>query len=437
MKWYKKLHWQIIIGLIFGLLWGLLSSLAGFNEFTSNYIRPFGDIFITLLKLIAVPLVLASLVVGVTSLNDMTKLSRMGGKTIGIYMITTVFAISIGLACVNIIQPGKTLPEETRTSLMESYGESVESRGDAAQELLEQSPLQFIVDIVPENFFAAASDNGNMLQIVFVAVLLGIGIVQIPLQKSQVLINVFEALNDVIIKIVDFIMMLAPYGVFALMAVVIIDLAGDDIGQALILLKALGWYCLAVIIGLLIHVMVVYSSLFKIFSKMKLKDFFKAIQPAILLGFSTSSSVATLPVTMERVEKNLGVEDEVSSFVLPVGATINMDGTSLYQAVAAVFIAQALGLDLSIAQQLTIVLTATLASIGAAGVPGAGIIMLVVVLQAIQVPVEGIALILGVDRILDMLRTAVNITGDAAVSVAVAYTEGLLGPLHLDEDAVE
>ena len=437
MKWYKKLHWQIIIGLILGLIWGLLSSMAGFNEFTSDYIRPFGDIFITLLKLIAVPLALASLVVGVTSLNDMTKLSRMGGKTIGIYMITTVFAISIGLASVNIIQPGKTLPEETRMSLMESYGESVEGRGDAAQELLNQSPLQFIVDIVPENFFAAASDNGNMLQIVFVAVLLGIGIIQIPLQKSQVLINVFEALNDVIIKIVDIIMMLAPYGVFALMAVVIIDLAGDDIGQALILLKALGWYCLAVILGLLIHVIFVYSSLFKIFSKMKLKDFFKAIQPAILLGFSTSSSVATLPVTMERVVKNLGVEDEVASFVLPVGATINMDGTSLYQAVAAVFIAQALGLDLSIAQQLTIVLTATLASIGAAGVPGAGIIMLVIVLQAIQVPVEGIALILGVDRILDMLRTAVNVTGDAAVSVAVAYTEGRLGPLHLDEDATE
>lgn len=434
MKWYRKLHWQIIIGLILGLIWGLLSSIAGFNDFTSNFIRPFGDIFITLLKLIAVPLVLASLVVGVTSLNDMTKLSRMGGKTIGIYMVTTVFAITIGLTSVNIIQPGKTLPEETRTSLMESYGEGVQERGDAADQLLEQSPLQFIVDIVPENFFAAASDNGNMLQIVFVAVLLGIGIVQIPLQKSQVLINVFEALNDVIIKIVDLIMKLAPYGVFALMAVVIIDLAGDDISQALVLLKALGWYCIAVVIGLLIHVIVVYSSLFKIFSKMKLRDFFRAIQPAVLLGFSTSSSVATLPVTMERVENNLGVEDEVSSFVLPVGATINMDGTSLYQAVAAVFIAQALGLDLSIAQQLTIVLTATLASIGAAGVPGAGIIMLVIVLQAVQVPLEGIALILGVDRILDMLRTAVNVTGDAAVSVAVAYTEGKLGPLHFDED---
>lgn len=437
MKWYRKLHWQIIIGLILGLIWGLLSSLAGWNTFTSNYIRPFGDIFITLLKLIAVPLVLASLVVGVSSLNDMTKLSRMGGKTVLIYMVTTVFAITIGLTAVNIIQPGKKLPETTRTTLMESYGGDVESRDEAARELLEQSPLQFVVDIVPENFFEAASDNSNMLQIVFVAVLLGIGIVKIPLQKAQALINVFESLNDVIIKIVDLVMKTAPYGVFALMAVVIIDLAGDDISQAISLLNALAWYCMVVVVALLLHVMIIYSSLFKIFSKMKLKDFFKAIQPAILLGFSTSSSVATLPVTMDRVENNLGVDEEVSSFVLPVGATINMDGTSLYQAVAAVFIAQALGLDLSIAQQLTIVLTATLASIGAAGVPGAGIIMLVIVLQAIQVPVEGIALILGVDRILDMVRTAVNVTGDAAVSVAVAYTEGKLGELHFDDDEVE
>ncbi|MEX0770530.1 MAG: dicarboxylate/amino acid:cation symporter [Balneolaceae bacterium] len=433
MKWYKKLHWQIIIGLILGLIWGLISSYAGFNEFTSDYIRPFGTIFVNLLKLIAVPLIVASLVVGISSLNDMAKLSRMGGKTILIYMITTTLAITIGLTTVNIMQPGKTLPEETRTSLMESYGESVEGRDEAARQLLEQSPLQFLVDVVPENATDAASDNSRMLQVVFIAVLLGIGIINIPLQKGEVLIHFFEALNDVVIKIVDFIMKTAPYGVFALMAAVIVDLAGDDLGQALTLLQALGWYCLAVIIGLFLHVLIVYSGLFKLFSKMKLRDFFRAIRPAVLLGFSTSSSAATLPVTMERVEKNLGVHEEVSSFVLPVGATINMDGTSLYQAVAAVFIAQALGMDLSIAQQLTIVLTATLASIGAAGVPGAGIIMLVIVLQAIQVPVEGIALILGVDRILDMIRTAVNITGDAAVSVAVAHTEGLLGDLHFDD----
>lgn len=434
MKWYKKLHWQIIIGMILGLIWGLFSSTAGLNEFTSGYIRPFGDIFITLLQLIAVPLVLASLVVGVSSLNDMTKLSRMGGKTVAIYMVTTSLAIIIGLTVVNIMQPGKTLPEETRTSLMATYSETVEGREEAAEAVQDRNIMEFFVDIVPSNFFEAASDNGNMLQIVFVALLLGIGLVKIPVQQGRALINVFESLNDVIIKIVDLIMKTAPYGVFALMAVVIVDLAGDDLSQALTLLSALGWYTIAVVIGLILHVLIVYSSLFKIFSKMSLKNFFKAIQPAVLVGFSTSSSVATLPVTMERVEKNLGVDEEVSSFVLPVGATINMDGTSLYQAIAAVFIAQALGMDLTIAQQLTIVLTATFASIGAAGVPGAGIIMLVIVLQAIQVPIEGIALILGVDRILDMVRTAVNVTGDAAVSVAVAATEDKLGELHFDDE---
>lgn len=434
MKWYKKLHWQIIIGMILGLLWGLMSSAVGWNEFTSDFIRPFGTIFINLLKLIAVPLVLASLVVGVASLNDTAKLSRMGGKTIVIYMITTIFAISIGLAVVNIMQPGKTLPEETRATLIQSYSDNVEGRDADAQELIDRSPLQFFVEIVPENFFEAASENSNMLQVVFIAIILGIGIINIPLEKGRSLINVFESLNDVIIKIVDLIMKTAPYGVFALMAAVIVDLTGDDLGQAMSLLQALAWYCVAVVIGLILHVLIVYSSLFKIYSNMKLRDFFKAIQPAILLGFSTSSSMATLPVTMERVEKNLGVDEEVSSFVLPVGATINMDGTSLYQAIAAVFIAQALGMDLTIFQQLTIVLTATAASIGAAGVPGAGIIMLVIVLQSVQVPVEGIALILGVDRILDMARTAVNVTGDAAVSVAVAHTEGKLGALHFDDE---
>lgn len=434
MIWYKKLHWQIIIGLILGLVWGLFASILGMGEFTSTYIRPFGTIFINLLKLIAVPLVLASLVIGITSLNDMTRLSKMGVKTVAIYMITTMLAITIGLTVVNVLQPGSTLPEETRESLMESYGENVEGRDAVAEEVQDRSFLDFFVDVVPENFFEAAGNNSNMLQIVFVAILLGIGLINIPAQKGQPLINFFESLNDAVIKIVDLIMKTAPYGVFALMAAVIVDLTGDDLGQALILLKALGWYCIAVLIGLLLHVFIVYSSLFKLFSKMRLRDFFRAIRPAILLGFSTSSSLATLPVTMERVENNLGVKEEVSSFVLPVGATINMDGTSLYQAVAAVFIAQALGMDLTIVQQLTIVLTATAASIGAAGVPGAGIIMLVIVLQSVQVPIEGIALILGVDRILDMARTAVNITGDAAVSVAVAYTEGKLGALHFDDE---
>lgn len=433
-KWYKQLHWQIIIGLVLGLIWGLIASVAGYSEFTIDFVQPIGTIFINLLKLIAVPLVLASLIVGVTNLNNVATLSRMGGKTIAIYMVTTIFAITIGLTVVNVMQPGDFLPAETQQQLMSNYEGNIEGSEDAAQEVLDRSPMTFFVDIVPENFFSSASDNSNMLQVVFVAILLGIGLIQIPEEKSKSLVNFFDSLNEVIIKIVDLVMKIAPYGVFALMAGVIVELAGDDIGQALNLLGALGWYCVAVVVGLLLHVLIVYSSLFKLYSKMKLTDFFKAIRPAILLGFSTSSSSATLPVTMERVEKNVGVDEEVSSFVLPIGATINMDGTSLYQAVAAVFIAQALGLDLGIAQQLTIVLTATLASIGSAGVPGAGIIMLVIVLQAIQVPVEGIALILGVDRILDMLRTAVNITGDAAVSVAVAHTEGLLGEMHLDDD---
>jgi len=432
-KWYKQLHWQILIGLFLGLIWGLIASVSGLSTFTVDYVKPFGTIFVNLLKLIAVPLVLASLIVGVTNLNDVTKLSRMGGKTILFYMFTTVFAITIGLTVVNVMQPGKALPQETQAELKASYSENIEGSEESAMEFKERGPLDFIVDIVPQNVVQSASDNGNMLQIVFVAILLGIGIIQIPKEKGRILIKFFDSLNDVIIRLVDFIMLTAPYGVFALMAGVIVDLAGDDLSKALDLLGALGWYCIAVLIGLILHVLIVYSSLFKFFSKMKLKDFFKAIQPAILLGFSTSSSSATLPVTMERVEKNAGVDEEVASFVLPIGATINMDGTSLYQAVAAVFIAQALGLDLSIAQQLTIVLTATLASIGAAGVPGAGIIMLVIVLQAIEIPVEGIALILGVDRILDMCRTAVNITGDAAVSVAVAHTEGLLGDMHLED----
>jgi Na+/H+-dicarboxylate symporter len=433
MSWYRKLHWQIIIGLLLGLLWGLLASQTGFNQFTEYWIKPFGTIFVRLLELIAVPLVMTSLIVGITSLSDIRKLSRMGTKTIAIYLTTTVLAITIGLTAVNIIQPGKVLPAQTREQLMSSYKENVSERSKSAESVLHRGPLDPLVEIVPKNFFAAAADNGEMLQIVFVAVLIGIGLVQISKDKSEPIIKLVDGFNDVIIKIVDYIMMLAPYGVFALMAALIVDLAGNDLHKAFELLYALGWYMFTVIIGLFIHLMVVYRGLFKIFSQMKFRDFIKGIRPAMLLGFSTSSSVATLPVTMERVEKNLGVHEEVSSFVLPVGATVNMDGTSLYQAVAAVFIAQALGLGLDIYQQITIVITATLASIGAAGVPGAGIIMLVIVLKAIHVPVEGIGLILGVDRILDMLRTTVNITGDAAVSVAVASTEGQLGEQHFDD----
>jgi Na+/H+-dicarboxylate symporter len=431
--WYRKLHWQILLGLVSGLIWGLISSQTGLNDFTTDYIKPVGTIFVTLLKLIAVPLVLASLIAGVANLNDVKKLSRMGGRTIGIYLITTVFAITIGLVVVNVLKPWEALPEATKATLMSSYSGNVAARTQTAEQVLDQSPLQPVVDVVPENLFMAMSSNSGMLQVVFIAVLFGIGIVKIKDEKSKILVDFFDAMNDVIIKIVDMIMVIAPYGVFALLSSVIIDLAGEDIGQALVLLQALGWYALTVLIGLILHVAFVYTTLFKMYSNMRMVDFLRAMRPALLLAFSTSSSAATLPVTMERVEKNLGVDEEVSSFVLPVGATVNMDGTSLYQAVAAVFISMAVGNDVTLAEQLTIVLTATLASIGTAAVPGAGIIMLVIVLKSIDVPVEGIALILGVDRLLDMCRTVVNVTGDAAVAVAVAYKEGKLGEPHFDD----
>lgn len=433
MKWYRKLHWQIIIGLVLGLVYGLLASQIGLNTFTEDYIKPVGTIFVHLLELIAVPLVLTSLIIGITNLSDIRKLSRMGTKTIAIYLVTTVIAITIGLLMVNLIKPGKALPEATRKQLMASYQENVSQSDQTAKKVLERKPLEPIVEIVPRNVFEAMAHNGDMLQVVFVAVLLGVGLIEVNNEKTRKVVDVIDGLNDVILRIVDFIMLLAPYGVFALIGSLIIDLAGNDLGKALELLYALGWYILTVVIGLTIHLVVTYQSLFKIFSKMRFRDFLRGIRPAMLLGFSTSSSAATLPVTMDRVENNLGVHEEISSFVLPVGATVNMDGTSLYQAVAAVFIAQALGLGLGLSQQITIVVTATLASIGAAGVPGAGIIMLVIVLKAINVPIEGIGLILGVDRILDMLRTMINITGDAAVSVAVASMENQLGVLQLDE----
>jgi Na+/H+-dicarboxylate symporter len=428
--WYKQLHWQILIGLITGLLFGLLASTMGWTSFTAEYIKPVGTIFVSLLKLIAIPLVIVSLIVGVSGLNDVNKLSRMGGKTIGLYLLTTVIAITIGLLVVNIIAPGKSLPLETREELMSSYNDVAKASSESVNAVEQRSLMDFFVDIVPQNFFSALGDNSSMLQIVFVSIIFGLGIIYLDVERRTILVNFFDATNHAIINVVNLIMKIAPYGVFALMANVIVELAGDDINRALDLIIALGWYTLTVLIGLSIHALVVYPTIFRMFKKMKVSHFFKVMRPAFLLGFSTSSSSATLPVTMERVENGLGVDEEVSSFVLPVGATVNMDGTSLYQAVAAVFIGQALGLDLSIGQQITIVLTATLASIGAAGVPGAGIIMLVIVLQSIQVPVEGIALILGVDRILDMFRTVVNIVGDATVCVSVAASENLLHPVE-------
>jgi len=420
------LYLQIIIGLILGLVYGIISAAAGWGSFTSDWIAPFGTIFINLLKLIAVPLVLSSLITGVASLSDLRKLSRIGGKTIAIYLVTTTISVTIGLVLVNTLQPGEQVPVDMKTQLQDTYRDKADSRTGSAQKVKERGPLQPIVDMVPSNVFYSATNNRNMLQIVFVAIFVGIGLIQIPKKKSKPVLDFFEGLNHVIIKLVDIIMLLAPLGVFSLIAQTINKVAGDNLGQVMELLGALGYYMLAVIIGLLIHMVVTYTCLLKFLTKMPIRTFYKGIAPAQLLAFSTSSSGATLPVTMECCENELGVSEEVSSFVLPLGATINMDGTALYQAVAAVFIAQTLGLGLDLSAQLTIILTAVLASIGTAAVPGAGIIMLVIILEAVGIPSAGIALILGVDRILDMMRTAVNITGDASVAVVVASTENQL-----------
>ena len=421
-----ELHWKIIIGLIFGLLFGVLAATQGWGVFVSNWVSPFGKIFINLLKLIAVPLVLSSLITGVASLSDLKKLSRIGGRTIAIYIATTTVAVTIGLLSVNLLEPGATVPDDMKSKLQDTYQSSVSGRVEAAEEVKERSALQPIVDMVPSNFFNSASNNRNMLQVVFVAIIIGIALIQINKTKAKPVLDFFDGINELVIKLVDNIMFMAPYGVFALIADTITSIAGKNINNVLELLGALGFYMFAVIVGLTFQTLFTYTIVLKLFSNMSIKRFYQGLAPAQLLAFSTSSSGATLPVTMERCEEKLGVSEEVSSFVLPLGATINMDGTALYQAVAAVFIAQTLGMDLTLGAQLTIVLTAVLASIGTAAVPGAGVIMLVIILEAISVPSAGIALILGVDRILDMLRTVTNVTGDASVAVAVASSEGEL-----------
>ena len=420
---YKlALHWKIIIGLILGLFYGILSSNLGLGNFTSDYIAPFGLIFINLLKLIAVPLVLSSLITGVASLSDLKKLSKIGSKTISIYILTTAISVIIGLFVVNSLVPGTTIPQEMKNKLKNTYQEDVISKKGSASKVKIRGPLEPIVDIVPNNFFHSASNNRNMLQLVFVAIFIGIGLIQLSKDKSEPLLRFFSSLNDVIIKLVEIIMELAPIGVFSLIAQTINKVAGQNPDQLFELLGSLGFYMLTVIIGLIIHMGFTYTLIIKFFTELSLKRFFKGIAPAQLLAFSTSSSGATLPITMEQCEKELDVPDDISSFVLPLGATINMDGTALYQAVATVFIAQALGLNLDLAAQSTIVLTAVLASIGTAAVPGAGIIMLVIILESVGVPSEGIALILGVDRILDMIRTMTNVTGDATIAVYIANT---------------
>jgi Na+/H+-dicarboxylate symporter len=429
------LHWQILIGMVAGLLFGWAAVAIGAQQLTIDWIKPFGTIFIRLLKMIAIPLIVASLIKGVSDLQDLSRLSSMGVRTIGLYLMTTVIAVVIGLVIVNLFQPGRSVSEETRHGLLAAMpgdeSKSGQPTDDAASKKLSKiqaqaskqksnGPLQPLVDMVPDNVFYASSNNGSMLQVIFFAIFFGVGLILVDSSKAAPVKAVFDGLNEVILKLIDLIMLAAPVGVFALLATLVVESPGVDILMALI------QYGLCVVAGLAAMVVFVYPTIVWMLTGKSIRFFFEGILPAQLLAFSTSSSAATLPVTMERVEEHLGVHREVSSFVLPIGATVNMDGTSLYQSVAAVFIAQVLGIDLNLQQQLTIVMTASLASIGSAAVPGAGMVMLVIVLEAIQVPSAGLALIFAIDRPLDMCRTAVNVTGDATVAMAVAKSVGRL-----------
>jgi Na+/H+-dicarboxylate symporter len=420
------LHWKILIGMLVGILFGLgMTAVDGGSNFVLHWINPFGSIFVKMLKLIAVPLIIASLVKGISDLKDISKFKNIGLRTIGIYIGTTVIAITIGLLLVNVVQPGEGISEETITKLTNTYANSggVQSKLTEASRQKNTGPLQFMVDMVPDNAMKAMSDNKSMLQVIFFTIFLGISMLLVGEKASKPLKAFFESLNEVVLKMVDLIMLFAPYAVFALLANVVVSSNDPD------LLLALLKYAFTVVGGLLLMI-IFYMILVSVFTKKNPILFLKQLSPAQLLAFSTSSSAATLPVTMERVEEHIGVDKEVSSFVLPVGATINMDGTSLYQAVAAVFIAQALGFDLSFTDQLTIILTALLASIGSAAVPGAGMVMLVIVLEAVGFPADklaiGLALIFAVDRPLDMCRTVINVTGDATVSALVAKSVGKL-----------
>lgn len=452
--------------MVLGIIWALVSSSMGWSAFTVNWIDPFGTIFINLLKLIAVPLVLFSIISGVANIGDPKSLGRMGGKTLLIYLITTVAAISLGLLLVNTVKPGKLIDNQSRIDNRISYEiwaseqgyeikdginylqdpafferareisdltrselkeASVADKLETATKQKEVSPLQPLVDIVPENFFYSLSNNGLMLQIIFFAIFFGMCLLFIPGDKAKPLISLVDSFMEVFLKMVDLVMQAAPFFVFALLAGVVSKMAGDDIGKVIEIFKGLSWYTLTVFGGLMLMIFIVYPLILKVFvRKIPYAGFFKAISPAQTLAFSTSSSAATLPVTMECVENNLGVDKRITGFVLPIGATVNMDGTSLYQAIAVVFLAQMHMIDLTLAQQLTVVVTATLASIGSAAVPSAGLVMLIIVLDSVGLNPAWIAIIFPVDRILDMFRTVVNVTGDAVVASIIADGEGML-----------
>jgi len=457
------LHWQIIIGLVLGVAWALLSAQLGWSKFTLNWIDPFGQIFIRLLKLIAVPLVLFSVIKGVSGLTDVKRLGRLGAKTIAAYLLTTFFAVCFGLLLVNLIQPGTSINQEQRIKNRVAYEQFVEATpGDEYQagdevrmsakypQYVSESaqdvdakiqskittvnsqksggPLKFIVDMVPQNIFYAISDGKGktqMLQVIFFAIFFGIVLLFIDPVKAKPVINLVDGINEVFMKMVDVIMQWAPFFVFALLAGTVSKIAGDDPAGVIEIFKGLAVFAITVLIGLGTMVFIVYPLLANVFTGRKISygNFFKSIAAAQTMAFSTSSSAATLPVTLDCVRENLKVSPNISNFVLPIGATVNMDGTSMYQGIVVLFLAQAHMIDLSTSAQLTIMFMAVMASIGSAAVPSAGLIMLILVLESVGLNPAWIALIFPIDRPLDMCRTVVNVTGDASVTTIIAHSE--------------
>lgn len=406
------LYIRILLGMILGIVAGVIALYLNGANFVTDWVKPWGTIFIRLLQLIAVPLVFISLLKGVTGLKDISRFSRLGGRTIGIYILTTIVAIAVGLVLVLTIRPGNLFDSSSAEAMQRDYSQVVEEKKIQAEQAQNLGPLSFLDEIIPDNIVAAASNNSRMLQVIFFAILLGLATISLPSSKTEPVLKLVDSLYDIILKVIDFVIQLAPLGVFALMAALVTDYSGDTS-----IFGALALYALTVIIGLLILIFGFYPTLIHFFSRTKSGYFIKKMYPVQLLAFTTSSSAATLPLTLETVQRDLKVSDEVSTFVLPIGATINMDGTSCYQAIAVVFIAQVMGISLGLSEILSIILLTTVSSIGTPAIPGGSFVILTMVLASVGIPAEGLALILGIDRPLDMLRTSVNVTGDATVAV--------------------
>lgn len=408
------LYMQILIGMIVGILIGFIAVHFNGAAFVKDWIQPWGQLFIRLLQLIAIPLVFISLVKGVTGLKDIKRFSKLGGRTVLIYLCTTIVAVMLGLSMGLFVKPGNLVDRTQIAHIQNDYQEIVAQRQEQLLDTQSKGPLHFLTDFIPNNIISAAGDNGRILQVIFFAIFFGVASLTLPHDKIEPVIKLFDGLNDIILRMVDYIILIAPIGVAALMAGLVADFGGD-----VSIFGALGAYSATVIISLLLLMFGFYPMLIKIFTRIPVKKFIKSMYPVQLFGFTTSSSAATLPINIETTERDLGISPEVTSFVLPIGVTINMDGTSCYQTISILFIAQVLGVDLSMTDMFIIIGMTVVSSIGTPGIPGGSFVILTMVLGAVGIPAEGLALILGIDRPLDMLRTSVNVTGDAAVAAMV------------------